>query len=197
MIDFPYNCLTRASRTQPHASSALIIDYDLADAERLCRGFRQAGIRSALVAPADSLVDVGVPFVPDIVVIDPFALRCGRNSCKGAVQALRDRFPQVAIVIATDKPSLADCFEAARLGVAAYLPKPAQVCVILASLASTPSPPTPRPANIPLLSLAGHEWDQISRALCISGGNKTKAARILGIARFTLQRKLKKRPSLS
>jgi DNA-binding NtrC family response regulator len=36
------------------------------------------------------------------------------------------------------------------------------------------------------------ETSEIQRALRTAGGNKTKASQILGISRFTLQRKLEK-----
>jgi two-component system response regulator RegA len=173
----------------------LVIDHNPSDGERMSREFRAAGFLAAYARPANRLADVRVPFVPKILVVDPSGASPGQ-CCKSIVLALRDRFPQAAIVVVAHRPSFADCFEAARLGVAAYLPKPAKVSALLASLTTKPLVKADDSANNVPLSLAAHESEQISRALSLCAGNKTAAARILGIPRFTLQRKLNRNSRL-
>ena len=54
--------------------------------------------------------------------------------------------------------------------------------------AATPEPPLEVP------SLARVEWEHINRVLAECGGNISKAARLLGLQRRSLQRKLAKYP---
>jgi two-component system response regulator RegA len=89
--------------------------------------------------------------------------------------------------------------EALRLGAAHYLTKPADVDEIIAGFAGaagTAVGPAGRGAgdesSVP--SLARVEWEHIQRVLADCGGNVSKAARLLGVHRRSLQRKLAKYP---
>lgn len=53
-------------------------------------------------------------------------------------------------------------------------------------------PSLPEGGAVP--SLAKIQWDHIQRVLGACGGNVSRSARVLGIARRTLQLKLKKHP---
>jgi len=99
-------------------------------------------------------------------------------------------------VVLTGYGSIATALEAVRLGATHYLTKPADVDEILAGFAraedrvgaeAPPADTTP--------TLARVEWEHINRVLADSGGNVSKAARILGIHRRSLQRKLSKFPA--
>ena len=90
---------------------------------------------------------------------------------------------------------IATALEALRLGAAHYLQKPADVDEILAAFGrgelprgADPEPPTQVP------SLARAEWEHINRVLTDCGGNVSQAARLLGVHRRSLQRKLAKYP---
>jgi two-component system response regulator RegA len=95
-----------------------------------------------------------------------------------------------------------------RLGAAEYLTKPADVDQIIAAFArSAPGggaglhtaeaagpEGTPRPTeSVP--SLARVEREHINRVLADCDGNISKAARLLGIHRRSLQRKLERFPT--
>ncbi len=54
------------------------------------------------------------------------------------------------------------------------------------------APPKPSAEPLPLRSLEAFEVEQIDKALAEAGGNKTRAARILGVDRKTLYRKLQR-----
>jgi two-component system response regulator RegA len=98
--------------------------------------------------------------------------------------------------------SIANAIEAVRQGALDYLTKPVDVDQILASLARGPSArgagegpnPTEAAARRRAPSLERVEWEHIQRVLADCDGNVSRAARVLGIHRRTLQRKLSYRP---
>ena len=98
------------------------------------------------------------------------------------------------MVVLTGYGSIATALEAVRLGARHYLTKPADVDEILAAFArERPADSSPSPAAVP--TLARVEWEHINRVLADCGGNVSQAARVLGIHRRSLQRKLAKFPS--
>ena len=101
--------------------------------------------------------------------------------------------PAMAVVVLTGYGSIATALEAVRLGARHYLTKPADVDEILAAFDREP-PGSPRgPSPVP--TLARVEWEHINRVLADCGGNISEAARVLGIHRRSLQRKLAKFPA--
>jgi len=88
--------------------------------------------------------------------------------------------------------------EAIKLGADDYLPKPATVPMILRALGEEDDGPAddgdmePPDAMTPISRL---QWEHIQQAMHETGGNVSAAARLLGMHRRSLQRKLAKRPS--
>jgi two-component system response regulator RegA len=100
------------------------------------------------------------------------------------------------VVVLTGYGSIATALEAVRLGATHYLTKPADVDDLLAAFERATKPPTESVAiehNVP--SLARAEWEHINRVLADCGGNISQAARLLGLHRRSLQRKLSKYPN--
>jgi two-component system response regulator RegA len=100
------------------------------------------------------------------------------------------------IVVLTGYGSIATALEAVRLGATHYLTKPADVDDILAAFDRANGPPADLSVvehNVP--SLARAEWEHINRVLTDCGGNISQAARLLGLHRRSLQRKLSKYPT--
>ena len=87
--------------------------------------------------------------------------------------------------------SIATAVESVKLGASSYLTKPVDTDQILAALEGSVSSSVP--SNVP--SLARVEWEHIQRVLADCGGNISQAARLLGIHRRSLQRKLAKYPA--
>lgn len=105
------------------------------------------------------------------------------------VRELRERHPQARLIVLTGYGSIASALEAVRLGAADYLTKPVdadQVADILRGQRSLPR----RTPTAPTLDRL--EWEHIQRVLLEAGGNISETARILGIDRRSLQRKLAK-----
>ncbi|MEM9189755.1 MAG: helix-turn-helix domain-containing protein, partial [Myxococcota bacterium] len=88
----------------------------------------------------------------------------------------------------------ASAVDAVQLGATHYLTKPASAEDVLRAFhRSGPEDQLDeRPSEVP--SLARVEWEHIHRVLADTGGNISKAARLLGIHRRSLQRKLAKYP---
>jgi len=111
------------------------------------------------------------------------------------VQALRERDPELVIVVLTAYGSIATALEAMRLGSQSYVQKPASVTEIERALFSDPSSlEAPLEPSDEVPSLAAVEWEHINRVLTECDGNIRKTAKLLGMHRRTLQRKLAKLP---
>jgi two-component system response regulator RegA len=105
------------------------------------------------------------------------------------VRDLKALDASTVVVVLTGYGSIATAVESVKLGAASYLTKPADADQIVAAFDGTQPPDD---AQAP--SLARVEWEHIQRVLADSGGNVSQAARVLGLHRRSLQRKLAKRP---
>jgi two-component system, response regulator RegA len=177
--------------------SVLILDGDKAEASRLVQEFAHTQCR-VTTADVDNqkIADVLVPYVPGLIVIDPETILERHRSQEWILQTLHSRFPAAGIIVQTRRYSLADCFRCAQTGAAAYLAKPTSAVEVLASLRQPAPPLRADTGAAPPLSLARMEWEHICRVLDACRGNKTRAAAMLDIPRFTLQRKLRKTPPM-
>ncbi len=124
---------------------------------------------------------------PELALVD---LRLPGESGLSVVRDLKDLDPSTVIVVLTGYGSIATAVESVKLGAAGYLTKPADADQIVAAFeGKQPSDE----AEVP--SLARVEWEHIQRVLADCAGNVSQAARMLGIHRRSLQRKLSKYPS--
>jgi two-component system response regulator RegA len=176
----------------PIARSLMIVEDDDVLRRRLARAFCERGFEVREARDAGTASDLARNEPPEYAVVD---LRLQGASGLGVVQALVALDPSTVIVVLTGYGSIATALEAIRLGATHYLTKPADVDEILAGFArartsggeaAAPSDATP--------TLARVEWEHVNRVLADCAGNVSKAARILGIHRRSLQRKLSKYP---
>jgi two-component system, response regulator RegA len=101
--------------------------------------------------------------------------------------------PSARVMAVTSYPSLALAVAAVKAGAADCFAKPLDPNELFALLEGSVIRDTnSRITSLP--TLAKIQWDYIARVLHRSGGNISETARILGIQRSTLQRKLKKYP---
>jgi two-component system response regulator RegA len=128
---------------------------------------------------------------PDYAVLD---LKLGDGSGLALVVALRARHPALRILMLTGYASLATAVEAIKLGADDYLAKPVDADQIVQALKAAPSTAGALPEPDQAMSVHRLEWEHIQRVLRDAEGNISEAARILGMHRRTLQRKLLKRP---
>ncbi|MDF2695958.1 MAG: Fis family DNA-binding response regulator [Labilithrix sp.] len=170
----------------------LVVDDDEAFRRRLVRAFEARGFEVRAAADAESALVLAREESPELAVVD---LRMAGRSGLEVVRELKAIDGSTNVVVLTGYGSIATALEAVRLGATHYLTKPADVDDLLAAFArahGAPDVPVAIEHEVP--SLARTEWEHISRVLADCGGNITQAARLLGIHRRSLQRKLSKFP---
>jgi two-component system response regulator RegA len=99
----------------------------------------------------------------------------------------------VRIIVLTGYASVATAIEAIKIGATHYLAKPARVDEIIAAFDRISGNANIYVSEAPA-PVARVEWEHIQRVLAERGGNITDTAKVLGMDRRTLQRKLAKRP---
>ncbi len=172
--------------------AALIIDDDEVFRERLGRAFRLRGWEACEAGNSAQALEAAQDVAPDLAVVD---LRIANESGLDVVRALRELDSTISIIMLTGYGSIATALEAVKRGADDYLTKPVDVDQIIAAYrkGSSTEPATNRPQpNVP--SLGRVEWEHIQRVLTDCGGNISQAAKLLGLHRRSLQRKLSKYP---
>jgi two-component system response regulator RegA len=168
------------------ARSLLIVDDDGPFRERLVRAMCDRGFDASGVADHPAAMIAARDESPELALVD---LRLPGESGLAVVRDLKALDASTVIVVLTGYGSIATAVESIKLGAASYLTKPADADQIVAAFEGTqPADDAQAP------SLARVEWEHIQRILADCGGNVSQAARILGIHRRSLQRKLAKRP---
>ena len=117
---------------------------------------------------------------PDMCVID-YQLPGGESGLQ-LISGLRHRDPLVTLVFVTGYGYMELGAEAARHGADHVLAKPVHVAEILSRVAGSLVDDSATASD------ARARWEHIQRVLQDSGGNRSEAARRLGLSRGTLQR---------
>lgn len=171
----------------------LVVDDDPVFLERLASSLKRRGHEVMTATSPEEAMTSMSSFFPDCAVID---LRLEGESGLVLARALRERLPDIRILILTGYGSIATAVDAMRMGAVDYLSKPADTDQIEAALfAEDAISPLPLPVpETPVPSLDRVEWEHMQRVLRDCGGNISATARKLGIERRTLQRKLQKYP---
>lgn len=174
--------------------TALLVDDDDAFRTTLQGALRRRGVVARTAATIDEGL-VTLEYEPvDLVVID---YRMPRGDGLSALAQYRKLQPDAAIVMLTGFGDIPLAVAAMREGADTLLSKPVDADKLLREAANLrerqrPPPsaaPTPPPGSLKLDDL---EREAIRAALRESGGVVATAAKLLGIDRRTLQRKLKK-----
>jgi len=183
-----------ATVTHPTASSltsGLLVDDDALYLQTLQRSLQKRGLTTSIATNVAEALAIANTQPLDFALLD---LRLSTESGLALIEPLRKGHPQIRIVLMTGYASVATAVEAIKRGADNYLLKPTTVETILRTLAATATdmpPPEPQPTMTPLSRL---EWEHIHQALAETHGNVSAAARLLGMHRRSLQRKLAKRP---
>jgi two-component system response regulator RegA len=182
--------------TQEHhleeGTSLLLADDDKILRERMARAFHDRGFDVRAASDAEEALRMALEDSPELAVVD---FRMPGASGLHLVKELKAIDPHTRIVVLTGYGSIATAIDAIRLGATYFLPKPADADDILAAFARGEQPPLDPPQpDYRAPSLARAEWEHINRVLSDCAGNISEAARILGIHRRSLQRKLQKYP---
>lgn len=173
---------------------ALIVDDDDTFRNRLCRAFEARGWEAIGAADGIQAVNLARQSSPDLALVD---LRLPGPSGLDIVQRLRSLDETTCIIMLTGYGSIATALSATRLGANHYLSKPADADQILNAYRriSEGGVEVQRDETVPSVpSLARVEWEHIQRVLTDCEGNVSQAAKLLGLHRRSLQRKLSKYP---
>jgi two-component system response regulator RegA len=172
-------------------TSLLIVEDDDVLRDRLTTAFTARGLQVRAAASAAEAERLAADDPPELVVMD---LRIGNDSGLALIPELMQIDPETRIVVLTGYGSIATALEAVKRGATHYLTKPADADEILAAF-SRKGGEASDPAIASSMSLDRVEWEHINRVLVECGGNVSEAARLLGLHRRTLQRKLSKYPA--
>ena len=129
-------------------------------------------------------------FKPNKIITD---LKMPNKTGLELVEYLNQNKIKANIIILTGYGSIASATKAIKLGAIDYLTKPVDLDQILEAFnEQLETPKDPHAKMHP--SLERVEWEHIQRTLHDCNGNISKAARLLGLHRRTLQRKLAIKP---
>ena len=163
----------------------LLCDDDAAFRRRLKRSLSQRGLEVFEAENAQEALQAQGGYNPDSAVVD---LRMPGQSGLWLVGELLKNNSEIAVVILTGFGSIATALDAMRLGAINYLTKPVSAEQMIVSFA--PDRVLPQ-APIPMPSLAEVEAEYVQRVLSECDGNVTHSAKVLGVHRRSLQRKLR------
>jgi len=169
----------------------LIVDDDATLRGRLAKAFVNRGLEVIAVANYDDAVAAAATDTPELALID---LRLPGRSGLDVLRALKELDSTTNIVLLTGYGSIATAVEGLKLGATSYLTKPVDADQILAAFDGYNPMRQPGASSHAIPSLARVEWEHIQRVLNDCDGNLSRAARLLGVHRRSLQRKLSKNP---
>lgn len=181
-------CPRKPNKMQPF----LLIDDDEIFAHLLQRSFTRQHLTLDWLNHSSQLTDYTGN--PQGIILD---LNLAGESGLHLLPALCQRFPHTKIVVLTGYASISTAVAAVKLGAWQYLPKPADVALILQAFQTRPEAAEPPLENIITeqgLSLQRQKWEHIQFVLQQHQGNISATARALNMHRRTLQRILTKRP---
>lgn len=164
--------------------SILLLEDDESLRESLSREFIDRGYQVTQKSHFADIEDFSFEFA----VVD---LRLGPENGLKAVEGILKKNPSCRLVVLTGYASVATAVEAIKLGAANYLTKPTSVDVIEKALLNEL-----KSAELPdeMLPLSKHEHEYIEFVVTQNKGNISRSAKILGLHRSSLQRKMKKTP---
>ena len=169
----------------------LVVDDDDALLSRLARALEARGFA---VWPARSVAEAlerARAESPEAALVD---LRLPDGHGLDLVRELHAIDQTTRIVVLTGYGAIATAVQSLKLGASNYLTKPVDADQVVAALEDAPATAPAAAPDYTVPSLARVEWEHIQRVLTECDGNISQAARVLGLHRRSLQRKLSKYP---
>jgi len=172
-------------------SRLLLVDDDEILCAVLARALQRKDFRVTVVHDHQAALAVAAEDPPEFAIVD---LKFPDGSGLSLVKQLNSLNKHMRVVVLTGYASIATAIEAVKLGAHYYLTKPASADDIVEALhrdfVATSAPIREKPLSVNRL-----EWEHINRVLTGNKGNISATARLLGMHRRTLQRKLSKHPA--
>lgn len=170
------------------ARRGLLVDDDALYLRTLRRALERRGFVIDVAGDGEQALALARTFEPDFVLLD---LKLEHESGLDLIAPLRQALPSLQIILVSGYASVATTVEAMKRGADDCLVKPVNVTTIMKALDGESPVDTQAAVMTPLARV---EWEHIQQALLDSDGNVSAAARLLGMHRRSLQRKLAKRP---
>jgi len=173
---------------------ALVIDDDEAFQDRLRLALADRGWDVKAARDGATAIRLAAAFSPDLIIVD---LRLPGMDGLDIIHKLHQVDDSTCIIMLTGYGSIATALAATKLGASHYLSKPVDADQILDAYQNIVNGASDREHEIPdknVPSLARVEWEYIQRILADCEGNISQAAKLLGLHRRSLQRKLFKHP---
>jgi two-component system response regulator RegA len=167
----------------------LLVDDDRVLCSVLAPALARRGFTVSVGNDYDSALRLAASVTPQYAVVD---LKFPGGSGLLLVKRLVELDRRMRVVVLTGYASIATAIEAVKLGAHYYLAKPANADDVVAALhgdSSAMAEIREKPLSVNRL-----EWEHIQRVLNGNQGNISATARLLGMHRRTLQRKLSKHP---
>jgi two-component system response regulator RegA len=183
--------MSRLKQTIREPLVILVVDDDKVFRERLCRAFRDRCCEAHEAYTAEETIHLARSVSPDLVLLD---LKMPGLSGLDLIQDIKKLDSTITVIILTGYGSIATAMQALKLGADHYLSKPADAEQILDAYDDLGKDSNAKHTPTTVPSLARVEWEHIQRVLSDCSGNITQAAKLLGIHRRSLQRKLSKYP---
>jgi two-component system, response regulator RegA len=174
----------------------LLVDDEALFLRQLQRSLERHEIQSVGAASAAEALEAARVTAFDFALVD---LKIGKDSGLRLIAPLKALRKDMRVVMMTGYASVATAVEAIKAGADDYLLKPVTVEHILRAIMDEPRADEPADQTEPadedaMIPLSRIEWEHIQQALRATDGNISAAARLLGVHRRSLQRKLAKRP---
>jgi two-component system response regulator RegA len=165
----------------------LLCDDDAPFRRRLAKSVRDRGFEVYEAENAHDGLAVVEDYEPHGVVVD---MRMPGESGLWLVKAIKESGQQdTRVVVLTGFGSITTALEAMRLGAVHYLTKPVKADALLAAF--FPEDAAPK-VEVEIPSLAEVEAEYVNRVLAEHDGNVSQSAKVLGLARRSLQRRLRR-----
>jgi two-component system response regulator RegA len=174
-------------------SPVLLVDDDDTYAQRLAQALRERGLAVVCAADAYEAIAAARRQTFRCALLD---VRLPGPSGLDLIVSLKAIAPHLRMVMLTGYGNIATAVAALKVGAFDYLTKPCDADTVLEKLAGFAAPPTHFELRTSTPSLARVEWEHMTRVVADCDGNLTHAAKILGIHRRSLQRKLKLEPPI-
>ena len=168
----------------------LLIDDDVLYLRALQRSLERRGHTIQTATNASRAIELAETGKPDYALVD---LKLAEQNGLDLITPLRAAHESMRIILVTGYASVATAVEAIKRGADHYLAKPTTVEAILRALNDDPGDDSTE-AEATMTPLSRLEWEHIQQAMIDSQGNISAAARLLGMHRRSLQRKLAKKP---
>lgn len=170
--------------------NGLLVDDDEVYAHVLQRSLARRKISARIASTIEEALQAAREEIPEFALVD---LKLGAESGLNLIAPLRALSKDMIIVVVTGYASVATAVETIKRGADNYLAKPVTAETLLRALREVGADDTLEPAET-MTPLSRLEWEHIAQAMQDCNGNISAAARLLGMHRRSLQRKLAKRP---